>query len=101
MPFANIDKSKYVSIPLLFRSKTSCPIELYNTIRLSSEVKIFPNPASTKLKIESDYPINQLEISDLNGKIIVKKSFYPTKEILENIAHLKSGIYITSLQGNQ
>tara|TARA_B100000809_G_scaffold159282_1_gene156660 strand:- start:4263 stop:7664 length:3402 start_codon:yes stop_codon:yes gene_type:complete len=66
-----------------------------NNIDLNSEIKVYPNPASSKLSIVSDYlTIEEITIIDVTGKIImtIKQN---TNNI--NVADLSDGIYFIKL----
>ena len=62
-----------------------------NTTSLSSKVKVFPNPASDQLRIETNETSFTFSIWTLNGKLIYQSS----NEKIINIAHLPSGLYLT------
>lgn len=55
-----------------------------------ANIQMFPNPASTQFTIESDQAINQIEISNLSGKVL--KSFSTISNLVD-IADLNAGIY--------
>lgn len=57
-----------------------------------SHLKIYPNPVNKVLNIDHDnIPLEQVQILDLRGKIILSNS-YPNREI--NLESLARGIYI-------
>lgn len=59
-------------------------------------LKVFPNPAREVIHVQfsTDQAIRNLEIRDINGRIILSEPFeHPRKEIVKNINHLHSGIY--------
>ena len=73
------------------------PLSLENETPL---VSIFPNPANNFIQIQSNQCINELNIFDSFGKIVLSKQ--SKNNILEkiNISHLKSGNYIIVIQGD-
>lgn len=61
-------------------------------------VKVYPNPVSDILKINSDKDFKEYEILDASGKI-VSKNILTSKEI--NINHLATGNYFIKLKDKQ
>ncbi|MFT5860333.1 MAG: hypothetical protein ACI865_002443 [Flavobacteriaceae bacterium] len=59
-------------------------------------VVIYPNPVSNILYIDSEEPIELVEIYDLNGRLVSQVS--ETKNI--DVSHLKPAIYIIVLRSN-
>jgi hypothetical protein len=66
-----------------------------SAMETSPEIKIFPNPASTKLSIESDVQWNKYSIFDFHGREIYCAKFQ--NEI--DISFLVNGLYIIELTG--
>ncbi len=65
---------------------------------LSEGLKLFPNPVSNKLKIESNYQLEKIEIySILGGKL---KEFNTNLESI-NVEGLGSGIYMIKLYSDK
>ena len=61
-----------------------------------SHFKLFPNPTSGDFSINSDRQIDDVIVSDLQGKILLHSI---GKEEKYNLKGLKSGIYIISISG--
>ncbi len=61
------------------------------------QLKIYPQPAGSSLTIESKTAINQLTISNLNGRVMMQQSLQ-TKHITLETEFLKQGIYLLMLQ---
>ncbi len=64
-----------------------------------SSIKVYPNPINPNAIIEADYLINEIEITDISGKIIAKK-----ENILSNklklkdlVINLNKGIYFCKI----
>ncbi len=61
------------------------------------EVSIYPNPAHNNFTVSAPFFINALlTINDLSGRLLLQQAF--NKEAIINIAGLKAGMYIISLQ---
>ena len=60
-------------------------------------ISIYPNPANEKLNLESSNNIQELIISDINGKQIIKKTEIQQNETID-LSGFDSGIYIISIQ---
>lgn len=59
----------------------------------NAEIKIFPNPASNILNINTSSIITSIEIVDINGRIIQSLS-QNSNEVILNIENLQSGMYL-------
>lgn len=61
--------------------------------------KVYPNPFTDHLGIDCLSPIQSIEITDLQGKIVYFEAFYQSRIILD---HLPSGFYVLKVRsGNQ
>jgi hypothetical protein len=74
------------------------PIVSENTVFLSSNdisstFKVFPNPASSYVKIQANNFSNRIILYDLNGSILLNK-IYNQNQIEISVDFLSSGIYI-------
>ncbi len=65
-----------------------------------SQVRLFPNPVSENLFIETTIP-NELEakIWDSAGRIVLKFRFHQTEQV--DVSHLAEGVYILTLTEGQ
>ena len=64
-----------------------------------AELKVYPNPTSGELRIESgELRIDKAEILDLAGKIILNCQFSPVNSI--NVSELSAGIYFLRITMN-
>lgn len=82
--------------------KISLGCNLVNTKDISEKVqiRIIPNPVQNDFKIDSpNMNIEKINIYDINGKIMIKKS-YSDGEIID-ISNLMNGIYFVQLIDNQ
>ncbi|MBW8331662.1 MAG: T9SS type A sorting domain-containing protein [Prolixibacteraceae bacterium] len=61
------------------------------------EVLVYPNPANYYLNIKSPYPIERIEFTDLNGRILLVK----TNENLLNISIFPAGLYFIKVYTNK
>lgn len=60
----------------------------------TNEIKVFPNPATNELTIESDYQVYNLEIYDVGGQLIFSQENSSSSENERlDISELKSGFY--------
>jgi hypothetical protein len=60
-----------------------------NIYNLDNKVKIFPNPSTSKLRIESEILINLVELIDISGKIVLE-----SKQNILDISRLPNGQYL-------
>jgi hypothetical protein len=76
------------------------------SISLSSEssdfltLKYYPNPVGSTLYISNDMPIKQIFIYNLNGQLILKKS-YNNSQINLDLNHLPRSTYIAKIETDE
>ncbi|KAA5533617.1 T9SS type A sorting domain-containing protein [Taibaiella lutea] len=59
---------------------------------------LFPNPATDVLQLETkDLKVNNVTITDISGRIVVKKTVAPAGEIKLDIATLPRGMYFLKM----
>lgn len=63
-----------------------------------SEIKIYPNPVQNLLNIESGVQIRQIEITDLSGKTIYKKSKINQNQFEIQTRNFSKGVYIIQIK---
>ncbi|MBI3234598.1 MAG: CotH kinase family protein, partial [Bacteroidetes bacterium] len=67
-------------------------VGMQNQSELSAKLNIYPNPCATVLNIESDMTtLQNLELSDLSGKVLVKSSFRGSTQV--ETSNLSQGVY--------
>jgi hypothetical protein len=59
---------------------------------LKSVINIYPIPASQKLMIDTKFPIEKIELLDLNGKLLIT-----TKALNFDISNINNGFYILNV----
>ena len=74
-------------------------LESHETVSKNNNVliKVYPNPVSDILKVNTDRQFREYEIIDISGKVLLKDLF--TKEI--TISHLISGNYFLKLKDSK
>lgn len=63
-----------------------------NDINITEKLIVYPNPVQSQLTIQSEDPIDKIEISDLTGKILIT-----TNQLNFNCEHLSTGLYILTV----
>ncbi len=62
-------------------------------VNISNLVNFFPNPATDRLIIECEYPIDRLEVFDITGRLV--QVFQPEqRQFVAPVETLRNGIYI-------
>jgi hypothetical protein len=69
-----------------------CRITGINSIDAKQQIGIFPSPASDVLTVTSSEIISEVELTDVNGKI-VRRIFSQSKELTISVGDLDAGIY--------
>jgi hypothetical protein len=71
----------------------------------SFETRVFPNPVEAELFIESDRPLQSIQLVDISGKQILNtKATSNSTVFMLHVAEIPSGMYLlllTDEQGNQ
>ncbi|MDR2853826.1 MAG: T9SS type A sorting domain-containing protein, partial [Prevotellaceae bacterium] len=57
----------------------------------ATNITIYPNPAKNELSIQSDSPINKVEIYNLAGKCVLRESNFAGSV---NVSGLAAGVYL-------
>jgi len=66
------------------------------------KVSIFPNPAKNKISVKADFIFDSVEILDMNGKLVLCKSFKAPSKSSSLTFNLSKGIYLMKVgKGNQ
>lgn len=68
-----------------------------------NKIVIYPNPSTGNFTIfSSDFPLDEIEVFDVTGKIIVKKSnvTVSNNSATLNLSHIASGIYFVRITSN-
>lgn len=63
-----------------------------------AKIKIYPNPVTERLSIESDLPINDWQLFDAQGRLLIREEKLNAFDITTNIGGFASGIYYLRLQ---
>jgi hypothetical protein len=64
----------------------------------SVKFDIFPNPVSNQMKINSEVAVADIDIYDINGKLIYSISGLMKKEVVLNSTEWESGMYLVNLR---
>jgi PKD repeat protein len=67
-----------------------------NEVISSSDVRIYPNPTSTQLTIDTQLKIDKLTVTDITGKTITSISL---KSNVIDVSSLANGIYFIKVEG--
>ncbi len=63
--------------------------------------KVFPNPSSSQIQIQSKDKIMNLKFYSIQGKQLENLSFDQTKNIRFDVSHYPSGVYFIQIQNEQ
>ncbi|MEO6168305.1 MAG: T9SS type A sorting domain-containing protein [Chitinophagales bacterium] len=63
-----------------------------NEVSTTTQINVFPNPVQNKLTIQSEQPIETVELKDLTGKILIK-----TSQLNLNCEQISNGVYILTV----
>lgn len=70
---------------------------------LANKFSVYPNPSNGTVNITNTdaIGINQIQITDLNGRIVKTEAYTATGDIQVNIADLASGMYLMNISSDQ
>ncbi len=60
-------------------------------------LRIFPNPASDRIQVSSEIPLDELRISDLQGRMVSQEAFVPGGEHTIDLGEIPSGVYLVEI----
>lgn len=86
---------------ILFADTTTNPIDTITNIRsvdVFKNVRLYPNPANESITVDADIAIDNINITDVSGKIVLD---IDKKTKILNIATLKAGIYFITVTSNE
>lgn len=63
----------------------------------NQEVQLYPNPANDRVMINSSHFFSRIEITDVKGSIILKKTYPSIQQTILNLSTLRGGIYYVSI----
>ncbi|MBD3583872.1 T9SS-dependent choice-of-anchor J family protein [Flavobacterium selenitireducens] len=66
---------------------------------LASKFSVFPNPANNFVTVSSTdaIAVNQISITDLNGRVVKQNSFDNVSEARVNVSDLSAGVYMMNI----
>jgi hypothetical protein len=64
--------------------------------QFTSTLTIFPNPASSSIKVRSDEPVRTVQITDIMGKILKEIDGEMEREVLIQLDGIPDGLYVVS-----
>ncbi len=86
-----------------FRKDCNKPVGITQETQITNQIELFPNPASTFITIRTSLVIQQIEITDITGKITLMQELPLNTEPRINLETMVNGIYTikyTDQQGN-
>lgn len=68
---------------------------------LATQLSIYPNPATDVINVANAQNINDINIVDLNGRIVKSAKFNGASEAQVNISDLSAGMYLMNVSSDQ
>lgn len=98
LDFEEIPQNIYWSVRSMDASKTFSDSSVENQMnlvdsQLAQEIKLYPNPATDLVYIQSQHPVNKVEVYSLEGKKLNVK--YDLNSL--NVSSLSKGVYLIKL----
>jgi gingipain R len=91
--FVDLTVTKYDYIPYIYSSPTS----IANNV-IAQSINVYPNPASDKINIESPVAIEQLQIINSFGQVVVQQQTGLATSMQLNIESIAPGLYTILVQ---
>jgi hypothetical protein len=63
----------------------------------ANEVKLYPNPTTDRIFLETQYPLDELKVLDITGKAIISMSALELNEVID-MTEFKNGIYLFQMK---
>ncbi|MEM0541389.1 T9SS type A sorting domain-containing protein [Flavobacterium sp. j3] len=95
--FQNDGNDQYVMF--LDNIRVSANLPLSNGDFFSSKFSIYPNPANNVVSISNfdNIMLNEIIITDVNGRIVVKNKYSNVSQTEVNVSELTSGVYFMNI----
>ena len=103
-PITNAAAATMVFDNLVIRaSSASSPLGIEDNMLLSSQLSVYPNPATNIINITNtnDILVNNIEITDLNGRTVKSVNYNNVTETQVNISDLSSGVYMMKVSSEK
>lgn len=59
-------------------------------------LEVYPNPATTMVRVKADNPIGYIMVYDQTGRIMYRNNHY-SQEIIMNVGHWPQGVYVMNI----
>ena len=82
-----------------FDNAASCTEGINQIAKQAGNIKIYPNPATTSLTIQSPNIINQITITNLLGQRVYAHEYNPSTSLQVDVSGLQSGVYFVKVNG--
>jgi hypothetical protein len=70
-------------------------LNVVEKMKLAKDIIVYPNPFSETLQIESENPIDEIQVFDVFGKLVFQNA-KPTNQL--EVGFLPNGIYLLKLK---
>jgi hypothetical protein len=81
-------------------NQSNCPTGLSDENK-NEHISIFPNPTSDAVTVNSEYPVNNIKLYDLNGKCIMNVNIGNEKNFKLELLGIDDGIYLMQLNNSK
>lgn len=80
-----------------WKASITCAALSTSDFSASFKVKIYPNPSSSLVHIESKTPVTSLEVYDITGKLVLKKQKINSLQTSFDFETLANGVYFVQI----
>jgi len=100
LKFIGSGTNKLFQLKWISFSNKSAPITASTRIGKTDKLLIYPNPAKGHLSIFSGFLFNQVEIFNMNGKVVFRDQYEEVQSATLNL-HLDYGMYILKISSEK
>lgn len=100
LKFVGTGTSKLFQLKWISFTKKPSTVSSASLIRKHGKVSVYPNPASDRLTVSSEFKFNKVEIFRINGAMVFQDEKMDTRSAMLNLS-LDNGVYVLRISSDQ
>ncbi len=118
-PNVSLSKGYFYKVTALWEYEESCESEPAHALQIPTDdfvyifitglqnnaaantLRIYPNPASHRINVESNYPVSRVSLLSLQGKTILRKDMNGANKTALNVESIPPGLYLLKIRSDK